>query len=113
MQKKVKGVRRIMNMKKKKALEQRGWKIGDVSEFLGLTPEEQAYVELKLSLALYLQKKRQARHLTQEQLAKLIQSSQSRVAKMEKNDPTISVDLLIRSLIALGTSKAELARTIA
>jgi predicted XRE-type DNA-binding protein len=101
-----------MNMKKKKALEQRGWKIGDAGEFLGLTPEEKAYVELKLSLALYLQKKRQAKHITQEQLARLIHSSQSRVAKMEKSDSTISIDLLVKSLLALGASRSELSRAI-
>jgi len=98
--------------KRKAALEQKGWKVGTAAEFLGLSAEEATYVELKLSLALYLQKKRKAKHMTQDQLARLIRSSQSRVAKMEKSDPTISIDLLMKSLLALGASRSELARTI-
>jgi hypothetical protein len=94
-------------------LQERGWKVGNASDFLGLSQEESAYVELKVSLAQYLQKKRQNKHMTQEALARLIHSSQSRVAKMEKSDSTVTIDLMVRSLIALGTSKTELARAIA
>ena len=102
-------------MEKKKVLKLReqGWKVGDASDFLGLSKEESAYVELKLSLAQYLQKKRQTSHMTQTTLARLIHSSQSRVAKMEKSDSTVSIDLMVRSLLALGTSKTELAKAIA
>jgi DNA-binding XRE family transcriptional regulator len=103
----------FMEKKKLLKLRERGWKIGDASDFLGLSQEETTYVELKVSLAQYLQKKRQTRHMTQEELAQLIHSSQSRVAKMEKNDSTVSIDLMVRSLLALGTSKTELARAIA
>jgi len=44
--------------------------------------------------------------------AKLIKSSQSRLAKMEGGDPSVSLDLLIRSLLALGASNRDLARAI-
>ncbi len=50
--------------------------------------------------------------MTQEDLARLIKSSQSRVAKMEAGDPTVSIDLLIRSLLALGTNKNTLAKML-
>ena len=102
-------------MEKKKLLKLRehGWKTGDASDFLGLSKEEAAYVELKVALARYLQKKRQTRHLTQEELARIIRSSQSRVAKMESSDPTVSIDLMVRSLLALGTSRNELCRAMA
>jgi DNA-binding XRE family transcriptional regulator len=105
---------RKMLMEKKKfvKLQERGWKVGNASDFLGLSQEESAYVELKVSLGQYLQKKRQIRHMTQEALARLIHSSQSRVAKMEKSDSTVSIDLMVRSLLALGTSKTELAKVI-
>jgi transcriptional regulator with XRE-family HTH domain len=93
-------------------LQERGWKIGDASDFLELSSEESAYVELKVSLSRYLQKKRQTRGMTQETLARIMHSSQSRVAKMEKSDSTVSIDLMIRSLLALGTSKKELARAM-
>jgi hypothetical protein len=102
----------IMDKRKRIKLEEHGWKVGDATDFLGLSPEEAAYVELKVSLAGYLQKKRQARHLTQAGLARLIHSSQSRVAKMEKSDPTVSIDLMVRSLLSLGASRAELCKAM-
>ena len=101
-----------MDKKKVTKLVEKGWKIGDTTDFLGLTKEEEAFIELKLLLAEYLQEKRTERHLTQHQVASLIKSSQSRVAKMEKSDPTVSLDLLVRSLFALGTSKHEIAHVL-
>jgi predicted XRE-type DNA-binding protein len=86
-----------MNKSKKEALEQRGWKVGSAGEFLGLTPEEEAYIELKISLSQFLQEKRKTRRLTQTQMATLIQSSQSRVAKMEKGEESVSIDLILRA----------------
>jgi DNA-binding XRE family transcriptional regulator len=101
-----------MRKTKRAALERKGWKFGSAEDFLGLTPEEAAYVEMKLRLSESLRKRRQRRKLTQTELAKLIKSSQSRVAKMETGDPSVSLDLLIRSLLALGASEKDLARTI-
>jgi len=101
-----------MRESKKRRLEKKGWKIGDAAEFLELTPEESAYIELKLKLAENLRKRRRRRRLTQVQVAKLVRSSQSRVAKMEAGDPSVSVDLLIRSLLALGASQREVGRII-
>jgi len=102
-----------MDKAKKKRLEAKGWKVGTTSEFLGLSPEEARYIELKLALSEHLRRRRVRRKLTQEQLAKLLSSSQSRVAKMESGDPSVSLDLLIRSLLALGTSERDLAKVIA
>lgn len=102
-----------MREDKKKRLEARGWRVGTVTEFLGLSPEEEEYIELKLRLADGFRRRRAQRQLTQADAAKLIKSSQSRVAKMEAGDPSVSLDLLIRSLFALGTSRAELARLVA
>jgi len=101
-----------MRRTKKDRLQEKGWKIGTVQDFLGLSDEEAAYLELRLRLADSLKKRRRQRHLSQGQLAKLISSSQSRVAKMEGGDPSVSLDLLIRSLLALGASKRDLARAI-
>jgi transcriptional regulator with XRE-family HTH domain len=53
-----------------------------------------------------------SKKLTQAELARILNSSQSRVAKMEAGDPTVSIDLLIKSLLALGVSKKELGRSI-
>jgi predicted XRE-type DNA-binding protein len=101
-----------MDRLKIKKLHEGGWKTGSAADFLKLTEEEAEYVELKVSLAQYLQKKRKTKHLTQDQMARMVQSSQSRVAKMERSDPSVSLDLMVRTLLALGTSKTELARAL-
>lgn len=102
-----------MNTAKKKRLEAKGWKVGDSTEFLNLSPEEADYVDLKIALSKNLQETRKEKNLTQEQLARLLKSSQSRVAKMEAGDPSVSLDLLVRSLLILGTSRKTLARILA
>jgi len=101
-----------MREDKKRRLEAKGWKVGGVKDLLGLSDEEVAYIELKLKLGRSVKVKRRERRLTQTALARKIRSSQSRVAKMEAGDPTVSLDLLIRSLLALGASNRELAKII-
>jgi DNA-binding XRE family transcriptional regulator len=101
-----------MRKSKRERLQKKGWKVGTVEEFLGLSPEEAAYIELKLRLSENLRRRRQRSKLTQVELAKRIRSSQSRVAKMEGGDPSVSIDLLVRSLLALGASNRDLARMI-
>lgn len=97
---------------KRNKIEKKGWKVGSVDEFLDLSSEESAYIELKLNLSANLKRLRTEQRLTQIELAKIIHSSQSRVAKLESGDPTVSLDLIIRSLLALGASKKELGRAI-
>ena len=102
-----------MRAEKRKRLEARGWKVGSAKELLDLSDEEAAYIELRLKLAEGLKARRSAKGFTQTDLAKAVHSSQSRVAKMEAGDPTVSLDLLVKSLLALGASTRELARIIA
>ncbi len=101
-----------MREDKKRRLEAKGWKVGSAKEFLRLSDEESAYIDLKMRLADGLRDRRQRSRLSQVQLAKILRSSQSRIAKMESGDPSVSLDLLIRSLLALGTSDRELSRII-
>ena len=101
-----------MKKSKKERLEAKGWRFGSASEFLNLSSEETAYLELKLALSKTLQEKRRQKRLTQHQLARLLRSSQSRVAKMEAGDPSVSLDLLVRSLLALGTPKKSVLRAL-
>lgn len=101
-----------MDKSKKAHLEAHGWRVGTVEEFLGLTPEEAAYVELRLKLSDAVREFRKRKNLTQVQLAELLESSQSRVAKVEAADESVSLDLLIRSLLALGATHQDLARVI-
>ncbi|MFZ1977000.1 MAG: helix-turn-helix transcriptional regulator [Bacteroidota bacterium] len=102
-----------MDKAKRKRLESAGWKVGTANDFLNLSSEESAYIELKLQLAKNLQKRRIEKKLTQTEVARMLKSSQSRVAKMEAGDPTVSVDLLIRSLLTLGARPKALLRSIA
>ena len=102
-----------MRASKRAKLASRGWKVGDAKEFLDLSTEEAALIDLRLKLAEGLKARRKRKRLTQHDLAAAVQSSQSRVAKMESGDPTVSIDLLMRSLIALGASRRDLARIIA
>ncbi len=77
-----------------------------------LSPEESAYINLKLRLSNSLRDRRTQQKLSQKEVASLIKSSQSRVAKMEACDATVSLDLLVRALLALGASDRDLARAI-
>lgn len=102
-----------MKQAKRKRLEARGWKVGSATDFLQLSPEEEAFIHMKMSLAQSLRTIRKKEQLSQDALARLIQSSQSRVAKMESGDASVSFDLLIRSLLALGASQKDIAKVIA
>jgi len=99
-----------MKLEKRKQLEAAGWKVGTVREFLDLTDEEAALIELKLDLARAVKAERIRRKMTQDELGRLLGSSQSRVAKMEAGDPSVSIDLLIRSLLRMGATRRDLAR---
>jgi len=101
-----------MDKAKKARLEAHGWRVGSTEEFLGLTSEEAAYIELRLKLSDAVREYRKKRRLTQIQLAELVQSSQGRVAKVEAADQSVSLDLLIRSLLALGATHQDLAKVI-
>jgi len=102
-----------MNSARKAKLKAKGWRSGSAADFLGLTPEESYFVELKLRLADDLKQRRTKRRISQEQLAVLVGSSQSRVAKMERGDASVSIDLLVRSLLAMGAKPKDLGRSIA
>jgi len=101
-----------MNKAKAKGLRDASWSVGDAKDFLRLTAAEAAIVEMRASLAANLRRLRTARRLSQAALAELIGSSQSRVAKMEAGDPSVSLELLIRSLLATGARKREIAQLI-
>jgi DNA-binding XRE family transcriptional regulator len=101
-----------MKVDKRRKLEAAGWKVGDAAEFLGLSESESEFVEIKLALARRLRELREKRNWTQGDLAKRVGSSQSRVAKMEAADSTVSVDLLVRSLLAAGANRREVGRVV-
>ncbi len=98
---------------KRKRLEKLGWSVGDTAEFLGLDEVESKLLDIRISLARLLRATRSRRRLTQFELAEKIGSSQSRVAKLEAGDSSVSVDLLVRSVIAAGASASDLAKAVA
>ncbi|SRR5581483_12144908 len=97
-----------MNKAKRKALEAAGFQIGDAKDFLSLTEEERRLLELRLAVSRAVRRLRQEQHLTQQQLAAKLKSSQSRVAKLEMGAADVSLDLLFRGLFAVGGKLADL-----
>ena len=102
-----------MDARKKVRLESAGWSVGDAAAFLELTPAERELVEIRLVLGRSLKAQRQKKHLTQSALAKRLGSSQSRVAKMEGGDASVSLDLLIQGLLALDATRKDVAKVLA
>lgn len=101
-----------MEKKKRKTLEEKGFRIGSAAEFLELTPEEETYIDIRLDISNLVKSQRAIKGWTQEQLAQAIGSSQSRIAKLEGGDPGISMDLMIKALLNLGTSKNKLGKLL-
>jgi DNA-binding XRE family transcriptional regulator len=97
----------------RKRLEEDGWRVGDTQSFLGLTDEEMAFIDLRIAVRKALKARREAEGLTQRTLASRLGSSQSRVAKMEAGDPSVSLDLLVRALLATGATVHDIADAIA
>jgi hypothetical protein len=81
-----------MKTDKLKRLQAVGWKVGSAEDFLQLNEEEARLVALKLS---------------QIDLAQRMKSSQSRIAKIEAGDPSVSLDLIVRALIASGATTRD------
>jgi ribosome-binding protein aMBF1 (putative translation factor) len=103
---------RAVRKDKQRRLEPAGWKIGDTADFLQLSDEKRRFIETKLALAGGLRRWRENLGLTQTDVAERIGSSQSRVAKMEVADRTVSTDLLLRSLFRLGANRRDVARLL-
>lgn len=101
-----------MDKKKRIKLEQKGFRVGSAADFLELTPEEEAYIDIRLDISNLVKTQRAIKGWTQEQLAQAIGSSQSRIAKLEGGDPGISMDLMIKALLNLGTSKKHLGKLL-
>ena len=101
-----------MRSDKRRKLERAGWAIGDAADFLRLSDDERRFIETKLALAAGLRQWREHLGLTQTEVAKRFGSSQSRVAKMEAADKTVTTDLLLRSLYRLGAGRRDVARLL-
>ncbi len=101
-----------MKKPKQRRLKAAGWRVGTAAGFLGLSPEEAALVEMKVLLSEALRARRESQGISQLALAKQLKSSQSRVAKMEAADRTVSIDLLVRGLVVLGAQPRDIANAL-
>jgi DNA-binding XRE family transcriptional regulator len=101
-----------MDEAKRKRLEEKGWKVGTVSDFLELKPEETSLIEIKLALSRKLKERRQ-KSMTQTELAEKLHSSQPRIANAENGDASVSIELLIRAMLATGATPQEIGQVIA
>lgn len=97
---------------KRKQLAAQGFKTGTVAEFLELSPEDEAWIEMKRALRDKVIELREARGLTQQELAKLIGSGQPRISKLEAGDPSVGYDLYIKTLLSLGATPSEIGAAI-
>ncbi|WP_420125333.1 helix-turn-helix transcriptional regulator [Longimicrobium sp.] len=102
-----------MDEARRKQLEAAGYRVSDVQEFLGLSDAEMAYIDMRIAIRKALRARREAEGITQKDLATRLGSSQSRVAKIEAGDPSVSLDLLIRALLATGATVLDIADAIA
>ncbi|MFB2769842.1 helix-turn-helix domain-containing protein [Pelatocladus sp. BLCC-F211] len=101
-----------MDDAKRERLEAKGWKVGTVTEFLELSPEETALIDIKLALSQSLKERRQ-KLMTQAELAAKLQSSQPRIAKAENGDASVSIELLVKAMLATGATPKDIAQVIA
>jgi DNA-binding XRE family transcriptional regulator len=101
-----------MEIEKQQRLARKDWKVGEASDFLDLTPEESVIIEMRLALSRGLKERRKTL-MTQAELATKISSSQPRVAMAENGDSSVSLELLIRAMLATGASPQEIGQIIA
>ena len=93
-------------------LERAGWKTTTVQEFLGLSDDDMVIIEVKVALAKRLKQQRARTGMSQVEVAKIVRSSQPRVAKMEAADKSVSIDLLVKALVRTGVSIQEIGRSL-
>ena len=101
-----------MKTARKRALEAAGWRVAGTRDFLGLDEAEALLIDVHLALSTALRARRASVGMTQGELARRLESSQSRVAKMEAGDPSVSLDLLVRALFVLGMTPNQLASSV-
>ena len=101
-----------LTRKEIESIEAKGFKVTTVKDVLDLTPEDELIIEMRLALSNLLHQRRKMLALSQTALAHRIGSSQSRMARIEKNDPSVSTDLLLKAVAATGATIEDVAEAI-
>lgn len=78
----------------------KGWSEGTVAEFLQLTPEEEAIVEMRVRISRAVREKRDKLGISQRELAKRMGTKQPHVSEIENGVATL--ETMIRAYLALG-----------
>jgi predicted XRE-type DNA-binding protein len=102
-----------MDEDKRKRLEEAGFRVGGIQEFLGLTDEEMAYIHLRSSVSDAVRARLRSSALSRYALAKRLEVTRSQVNSLAAGDPSVSLDLLVRALLATGATVLDIAEAIA
>jgi len=96
-----------MSAATRKHLKATGGRVSTVAYFLGLRREEEE------PLIDALDWEHRKKRLLQKQLTDRLESSPSRIAKLEAGHPGATPDLLIQAPLVVGTSRAQIATAFA
>ncbi len=91
-----------MDTAKQRALQAAGWKIGDATDFLGMSNEERQLLNVRVELALAVRQQREIQRISQKELGAKLKTSQPRIAKIERAATDVSLDQLVRAFAAAG-----------
>ncbi|MGK7929082.1 MAG: helix-turn-helix transcriptional regulator [Spirulina sp.] len=101
-----------MDVAKRQGLEKAGWQVGNTADFLQLSPEEIAFIDLKFALSQRLKELRLQQNLSPERLAQKLQSPEASIARIEAGDPSVSLDLIVRAMLSLGATIQDISTAI-
>ena len=101
-----------MDKKTRDGLEAAGYAVTSVEESFDLSPEEVALIDLKVALGAFLREQRARAGMTQAQLAERLGTRQPNVARMEQGGRGVTLDQLVRGLLACGASVRDVGRAI-
>src|ERR1700730_7479285 len=95
------GVGRV-KAEEKDPVEGPGVWVGGAEDFLGLTKSERVIVDFRLDLSRRIKEARERRGWSQASLARAMGTSQPRLSRIEAGYPDVTIDLMLRALVAAG-----------
>lgn len=101
-----------LSHKQVQRIRESGARVGSVEEVVGLAPADMEWIRLREALADLLLEARRQSGLSQLEFARSIEASQSAVSRAEHADPSVSADWLLRSLVAAGKTRRDIARAL-
>ena len=102
-----------MKKERIKKLENAGWQMGDFGDAFDLTPEDRAFVEMRLAATREVDRLREEQGVSQRELARRMGTKQPTVSRMLKTPSSTTFDALFRALLALGSTPRKIAAVLA